>query len=54
VGEIERLLGRLPQKGLIVDLRGNPGGLIWAAERALQPSPTAGSRRRDSACSPPT
>jgi C-terminal processing protease CtpA/Prc len=26
----------LPQTGLIVDLRSNPGGLIWAAERALQ------------------
>jgi peptidase S41-like protein len=36
VDEIERLLGELPRKGLIVDLRGNPGGLIWAAERALQ------------------
>jgi hypothetical protein len=34
--EAIRLLGLLPQGGLIVDLRGNPGGLIWAAERMLQ------------------
>jgi hypothetical protein len=26
----------LPDTGLIVDVRGNPGGLIWAAERLLQ------------------
>ena len=31
-----RLLSRLPPDGLIVDLRGNPGGLVWAAERLLQ------------------
>ena len=30
------LLGALPDRGLIVDLRGNPGGLVWAAERLLQ------------------
>lgn len=36
VDEITRLVGLLPQTGLIVDLRGNPGGLVWAAERALQ------------------
>jgi hypothetical protein len=36
VAELIRLLGILPQTGLIVDLRANPGGLIWAAERALQ------------------
>ena len=30
------MLGQLPQDGLIIDLRGNPGGLIWAAERLLQ------------------
>lgn len=36
VDELIRLLGVLPQAGLIVDLRSNPGGLIWAAERALQ------------------
>jgi C-terminal processing protease CtpA/Prc len=26
----------LPQEGLIVDVRGNPGGIIWAGERLLQ------------------
>jgi len=36
VAEVARLLGQLPQRGLIVDLRANPGGLIWAAERLLQ------------------
>ena len=36
IEEVIRLLGLLPQTGLIVDLRANPGGLIWAAERALQ------------------
>jgi C-terminal processing protease CtpA/Prc len=36
VDEVIRLVGLLPQQGLIVDLRGNPGGLIWAAERTLQ------------------
>ena len=30
------LLRRLPNRGLIVDLRDNPGGFIWAAERMLQ------------------
>jgi hypothetical protein len=30
------LLADLPDRGLIVDLRGNPGGFIWAAERMLQ------------------
>jgi hypothetical protein len=34
--EVDRLLRQLPQDRLIVDLRGNPGGLIWAAERLLQ------------------
>jgi Peptidase family S41 len=29
-------LRRLPQRGLIIDLRDNPGGFIWAAERMLQ------------------
>ena len=36
LAEVVRLLGELPQDGLIIDLRGNPGGLIWAAERLLQ------------------
>ena len=30
------LLRRLPDRGLIIDLRANPGGFIWAAERLLQ------------------
>jgi hypothetical protein len=36
VAEVVSMLGQLPQNGLIIDLRGNPGGLIWAAERLLQ------------------
>ena len=36
VEEVARLLRLLPQRGLIIDLRANPGGLIWAAERVLQ------------------
>ena len=47
VAEVIELLGELPQDGLIIDLRGNPGGLIWAAERLLQlftPSPISPSR----------
>ena len=35
VEEFRRLLGCLPQDGLIIDVRGNGGGLIHAAERAL-------------------
>ena len=31
-----QLLRGLPDRGLIVDLRDNPGGFIWAAERMLQ------------------
>ena len=34
--EVIRLLDQLPGRGLIIDLRANPGGLIWAAERLLQ------------------
>ena len=30
------LLAGLPDRGLIIDLRDNPGGFIWAAERMLQ------------------
>ena len=47
VDEVVRLLAQLPQEGLIIDLRGNPGGLIWAAERLLQlftPRPVAPTR----------
>ena len=36
VTELSRLLQELPADRLIVDLRANPGGLIWAAERSLQ------------------
>lgn len=36
LAEVQELLGLLPGRGLIVDLRGNPGGLVWAAERLLQ------------------
>ena len=36
IAELIRLLGLLPQTGVVIDLRANPGGLIWAAERALQ------------------
>ena len=47
IAEVVRLLAALPQDGLIIDLRGNPGGLIWAAERLLQlftPFPIAPTR----------
>jgi C-terminal processing protease CtpA/Prc len=36
IAELMRLIPLLPDRGLILDLRGNPGGYIWAAERALQ------------------
>ena len=34
--ELLRLIPLLPDRGLIIDVRGNPGGYIWAAELALQ------------------
>lgn len=36
VNEFVRIAGLLPQNGLIVDVRGNGGGLITAGERLLQ------------------
>jgi hypothetical protein len=36
VAEVARLAAALPPHGVVVDVRGNPGGLIWAAERILQ------------------
>ena len=36
VQEFVRLASQLPEEGLIVDVRGNGGGLIYAAERLLQ------------------
>jgi hypothetical protein len=36
VDEVARQLEALPETGLIIDVRGNPGGLVWAAERLLQ------------------
>ena len=36
ITELMRLIPLLPDRGLIIDLRGNPGGYIWAAELALQ------------------
>jgi C-terminal processing protease CtpA/Prc len=36
IGEFIRILGLLPQNGLIVDVRGNGGGLIPAGEQLLQ------------------
>jgi C-terminal processing protease CtpA/Prc len=36
IDELLRLLPLLPPDGLIIDIRDNPGGNIWAAERALQ------------------
>ncbi|MGW7457481.1 S41 family peptidase [Streptomyces sp. NPDC054797] len=36
VKEFVRLIGRLPQNGLIVDVRDNGGGLVWASELTLQ------------------
>ena len=36
VQEFVRLLDQMPERGLILDVRGNGGGNIWAAERLLQ------------------
>jgi len=36
VQEFIRLLEQMPESGLIIDVRGNGGGNIWAAERLLQ------------------
>jgi hypothetical protein len=36
VAEFVRLLEQMPLRGLILDVRGNGGGSIWAAERLLQ------------------
>jgi hypothetical protein len=36
VDEFARLARQLPQEGLIIDVRGNGGGLIFAAEQLLQ------------------
>ena len=36
VSEVVRIIGLLPQGGLIIDVRGNGGGVIMAGERLLQ------------------
>lgn len=36
VNEFVRLISQLPKEGLIIDIRGNGGGLIHAAEQSLQ------------------
>src|SRR5690606_41668952 len=36
VAAVVRLARRLPQEGLVVGVRGNGGGLIYASERLLQ------------------
>lgn len=36
VNEVQRILSLLPQQGLILDIRSNPGGVIMAGERLLQ------------------
>lgn len=34
--EVDRILRAMPRKGLIIDLRSNPGGVVEVAERLLQ------------------
>lgn len=36
IEEVLRLLKHLPQTGLVLDVRGNGGGIIWSGERLLQ------------------
>lgn len=36
VGEFRRLLSLLPRRGLVIDIRGNPGGIVDCAEGILQ------------------
>jgi hypothetical protein len=36
IADLQALLGALPQEGLVIDVRDNPGGLVAAAERLLQ------------------
>jgi hypothetical protein len=36
IEEVAELVGRMPARGLVIDLRSNPGGNVWAAEGLLQ------------------
>ncbi|MEZ5864863.1 MAG: hypothetical protein R3D25_12665 [Geminicoccaceae bacterium] len=36
IGEFRRLLSLLPRRGLVIDIRGNPGGIVDCAEGILQ------------------
>ncbi len=36
IGEFRRLLDHLPRRGLVIDIRGNPGGFVECAEGILQ------------------
>lgn len=36
IGEFRRLLSLMPRRGLVIDIRGNPGGIVQAAESLLQ------------------
>ena len=56
VTEVSRLLQELPADRLIVDLRANPGGLIWAAERSRPDSTNQSVRLKSppaTSCSTP-